>query len=132
MPGYLYGKDKVMSELRLPITPELFFNSVVYTHMIIMESAQKHYSVRSIDIYNYIARTLNGQNRSHDDVNRSGEKIYHLASHIDTCDVPAISEYRDTCFKLDETNGTIIFFHGSPRQEKRYEKFPEKSKRRIE
>src|SRR5437660_3352044 len=47
-------KNKVMSEMKLPITPEICFRGITYTHIILTESAQKYYGAMSVPIYNCI------------------------------------------------------------------------------
>lgn len=121
-------------QIKLPLKSEVIFNGILINHIIIEPSAQEHYENESTNIFVYIASTLNGQNREPDEISSDDPKknVYKIASCVAMDDVPKISDYRDTCFRLDQERGGLKFFHGSSRREKQYEKKPQKQKERIE
>ena len=121
-----------MATINLAIEPQIIFNGHIYNRIEFTDSAQKHYKGKSVEIYQYIVRSLDGQYRTPDEDDKHGP-VYKIASGIVSNEAPKIlSDYRDTFFRTDTNTGAIIFFHGSPKRKKQFEKLPGKWKKRIE
>jgi hypothetical protein len=122
-------------EIKISLNPEVVFNSKPIDKIVIKWGAQKHFKKESADIFLYIASTLNGQNRTPDEPSNDPKKeVYKVASCVAMDNVPKIAghDYRDTYFHVDQERATFIFFHGSQRDERQYEKIAEKQKERME
>ena len=124
-----------MAEIKITLNHEVVFNGKIINEIVIKRSAQKHFKKESAGIFHYIASTLNGQNRAPDEPSDDPKKeVYKVASCVAMDNVPKIAshDYRDTHFNVDQERSMFIFFHGSQRDEKQYEKMPKKQKERIE
>ena len=99
------------------------------------------YTVRMVSLAGQINKDIlihfpffRRQCRKADEYGRDGFPRYHLASAPGIESIGTYFEqspYRDTIFKL-LPSGTIVFYHGSPRQKREYDKAPTKQKNRME
>lgn len=110
----------------------IIFNKQTFKSILIYESAQKHFGIKTQEILKYIASTLDGQNRTPDEPNNPLGPVFKVVSHCTESGVPKVNDFRDTYFRLLTENKEIVFFHSSPLREEQYENRPEKMKKRIE
>ena len=110
--------------------PEITFNGFVCSKMEITSSGEKHWEDRSKEIFSSIYTSLDDLNLKPDGIGRDGMPYYHVASSTSAFpDVPQMYRpYRDTVFKIiQDPVGTIVFVHGSPREESWYRRHESKS-----
>jgi hypothetical protein len=103
--------------------PPTRINGELYTKATIDGSVLKHNGEKTESIVRYVVSTLKDKQLRPAETDRNGRQVYVRASNCFLgIDVPTLTGFRDSRFRLDPQEETIFIFHLCPVNERYFSK----------